>query len=809
MRIREMTHDLEHDVRFTVRTLRRDAGFTLFATGIIALGIGAAITVFSVADALLVRPLPFRDPDRLVWIANNGGAGLSSQTVQVGNFVDFGAQTKSFSEVAAYFAFYGVGDRKLGGAGEAVRLSAVPVTRNFFSVLGVRPFLGRLFTAEESAWNGPKAVLLGYELWKTRYASNPDVVGKPVMLDDDPVRVVGVLPPSFDFGSIFAPGAKIDLFVPFPLSDETNHWGNTLSIVGRLEPGVSIASASAELNLLGDRITTAHRGQRNRFRPVAVSLREHVSGRVRRAITVLAFAVGVVMLIVCANLSNLLLARATTRQREMAIRAALGAGRRRLVRQMLTESVVLSSGGAALGLVLAIIGTRAVARLDAVALPLLGSVRIDASAVLFALLLAVGTGVAFGIVPAFHLPASLHDVLKASGRGLSDGKHHQWMRSVLVVSEIALAGVLLVASGLLVHSFLNVLDVDLGFRPESASALRVDPDRLTADSQPRFNAYMDEVLRRSGAIPGVRAVALTDALPLGSNRSWGVRAKGVAYRHEWPNAFVRVVSEGYIGTMGMRLRAGRDLSVQDGQATEPVILVNETAARTLWPGENAIGKILIADKERRVVGIVGDVRHLAVEQGAGLEMYLPLRQSRDHASLTLVVRSNLTSAALASSLRTALAPLVPNLPTNDLRTLTEIVDKAVSPRRFLTVLLGAFAGFALVLALLGIYGVISYTVSQRTHEIGVRIALGASSRNVQGRIIRETLTLAAIGIAVGAFASWITARALASFLFGVTPADPPTFAAMLAVLTTVSVASGYVPARRASRIDPITALRSV
>ncbi|HEY5061500.1 MAG TPA: ABC transporter permease, partial [Gemmatimonadaceae bacterium] len=447
----EVTGGVTQDLRYAFRTLRRDTGFTAFAIVIIALGIGASSTVFSVASALLLRPLPFTDPDRLVWVQNGDDPGLSTQTAQVNPYLSCAKENRSFSDVAAYFAFYGIGDIELTGStasAGAIRLSAVPVTQNFFPLLGVRPVMGRGFTAEESAWNGPKAALISHSLWQRRFASDPGVVGRPIMLNGASTTVIGVLPESFDFGSVFAPGTRIDVFTPFPLTAETNREGNTLSIIGRLKPGVTLAAAAAELKVLGPRITSENPAA-NRFSPSAAALRGHVSGRARAGLLVLAFAVGIVMLIVCANLSNLLLARAAARQKEMAIRAALGAGRRRLIRQVLTESIVLAACGAAVGLILTLIGTRAIAQMSAVSLPLLGNVGVDTTSLAFIMVLALGAGLAFGMAPALQISeGGVHDALKASGRSATGGKRSQWLRRALVVSEIALASVLLVASGL-------------------------------------------------------------------------------------------------------------------------------------------------------------------------------------------------------------------------------------------------------------------------------------------------------------------------------------------------------------------------
>jgi predicted permease len=806
---RDVLGDLRQDLRYALRTLRRDVGFTTFAIAIIALGIGASATVFSVASALLLRPLPFREPERLVWIQNGRDPGLSSQTFQINPYLTFARENQSFAEVAGYMAFYGVGDMKLSVDNDAIRLSAVPVTQNFFSMLGVRPTLGRNFTNEESAFNGPKTVMLSHALWQRRFSMDPNIIGKVVSLNGVSTTIVGVLPASFDFGSIFAPGARIDLFTPFPLAPETNRWGNTLSLVGRLKPGASVAGAEAELKVLAPRVTSENPNA-NSFRGVAESLRAHVSGKTHSGLTVLAFAVAVVMLIVCANLSNLLLARATTRQKEMAIRAALGAGRRRLVRQMLTESLLLSVCGAAVGLVLAALGTRAIASMDAVSLPLLGSVGLDASAVVFTVLLALGAGVAFGMAPAVQSSETqVHDALKASGRSATDGKRGQWIRRALVVSEIALACILLVGSGLLIRSFLKVLDVDLGFRPESVLALRVDPDENALKSDEESIAYIDNVLRLARDIPGVLSATIADGLPLGSNRSWGVTRGGAEYvKGRYQTGFIRVASDGFVDVMGMRLIKGRGLTAQDIKGGEPIVVINEGAEKALWQGENALDKVMrVGGKDRRVVGVVGDVKNLSLEASVGIEVYLPIRECLCASNYTLIVRTRLEPAALARSLRATLTPIVPSLATNEIQTLQSAVDRAVSPRRFFTALLGAFSVFALCLALLGIYGVISYTVTHRTQEIGVRIALGASATQVQGRIIRETLELAAAGLVIGTLGAWMAARALSGFLFGVTAADPATYAAMTVVLTIVAIASGYLPARRASRIDPIVALR--
>ena len=798
--------DLVQDLRQSFRGMRRDAGFTAFTVLIAGLGIGASSTVFSVVNALLLRPLPFRDPGRLVWICNAD----EWTATQAEHYVDLRELNRSFSDLAG-FAGWGVGDRQLSGTGEPERLTSVPVTGNFLELLGVQPAVGRSFTDEEcqGKYSAPPAMLLSYSFWRRRFDSDPGVVGRKLTLNNRPVTVVGVLPASFDFGSVFAPGTTIDIVVPWPVTDKTKPAGNTMKMVGRLKPGATLEGAQAELTVLGKQLDARH-PERNPVNPLLVPLAQRVSGGVRPALFVLACAVGVVMLIVCANLSSLQLARSATRQKEMALRAALGAGRFRLLRQMLTESVALSCCGAVLGLALAVAGTRELAHLQAFNLPLLASVRIDGSALLFTLLAALASGVLFGLLPALRVAAiSLREGMQDGGRGSSGGKRHAWMRDGLVVSELAFACILLVGAGLLIRSFLRVLDVNLGFQPERAAALRIDPSfRIATLAQQ--NSFIDDVLNRARAVPGIVAAGTTDVLPLRDDRSWAVLAVGQVYgkSHPPPEPFIRVVSDGYFEAAGIRLRLGREFTENDRANSERVVMINETLARALWPGRNPLGQMITTDGGRRVVGVVADVRHEALEKAGGPEMYLPMRQTGDYAAMQLVVRTTLPPDRLAAGIRAALRPVDPNLPVREFVTFQDLVDRAVSPRRFLVLLLAGFAAFALILASLGIYAVISFSVSQRVQEIGIRMALGASAADLQRRIVLRTLALAACGLALGMAGSRVLSSALGSLLFGITTGDPVTFIEMGTLLIAVAAIAGYIPAWKASRIDPMVALRS-
>ena len=793
------------DLRYAFRTLRRDAGSTVFAILIAGIGIGASSTVFSVVNALLLRPLPFRDPGRLVWISNG-----ENYSTQAEHYSDLREQNQSFSDLAGWSGFYRAGDKELTGAGEPERLTSVPVTENFFTLLGVEPAIGRSFTKEEcqGRYSAPPAMLLSHSFWRRRFASDPNVVGRKLMLGNEPVTVVGVLPASFDFASVFAPGTRIDIFIPWPLTDKTKPAGNTMAVVGRLKAGATVEGAQAEFTVLAKQLESQH-PERNPIHPGLVPLEQHVSGQVRPALVVLMCAVGGVMLIVCANLSHLQMARMGTRQKEMAIRAALGAARFRLLRQMLTESVTLSCCAAALGLLLAVGGTRAVAHLNAFNLPLLESVRVDGSTLAFTLLAAVASGVLFGLAPALQVPAyKLSEGLQDAGRESTGNSRHGWFRNGLVVSEFALACILLVGAVLLIQSFLRVLDVNLGFQPERAAALRIDPSfRISSFAQQ--NSFIDDVLHRTRSVPGIAAAGIADVLPLGGDRSWQVSGKGQIYeKGHHPEAFIRVVSDGYFEALGIPLKSGREFTESDRASSDPVVMVNETFARTLWPGQNPVGQIVTQDGGRRVVGVVGDVHHGGPERSGGSEMYLPMRQTADYPEMELVVRAALQPDSLAASIRTALRPIDPNLPVSEFRTLRGLVDKEVSPRRFLVMLLAGFAGFAVLLASLGIYALISYSVNQRTREIGTRMALGASEGLVQREVLTKTLRLALTGVAIGTLASFALTKWIESLLFGTTPTDPVVFSGVILLLCAAAMVAGYVPARRASRVDPMIALRT-
>ena len=806
---------LWQDLRYAFRTLRRDWPFTVVAVLILGLGIGANVAVFSVVNTMLLRPLPFRDPQQLVWMEGNNGIGSPADvTYRVDAFQEFQRNNRSFETMTAFVPFYNLSETRLKGNDELKPIEGVWVAGDFFETLGVHPMLGRLFTREEAVnYNkgGRPAVILSYAFWQRQFNANPAIVGKAITINNRATPVVGVLGPDFDFGAVFAPGTKMDYFVPI-IMDSIANWGHMLAVVGKLKPGVTLAQAQAESNVLFPKLKAAgHPNWDTDYKTAMTGLKEHVSGSMRRPLEILWCAVGLIQLIVCVNLSNLLLTRAAGRNKEFALRISLGARRGRLMRQLMTESLVLSGMGAALGLAIAYAATRYLAHLESIALPLMSSVRVDGEALGWMVALTLTAGLVFGLVPGLKMAMgrvgdNLQESLKDGGHSSSTGRRSDVLRSTLVVSEIALACVLLVGAGLLLRSFMRVVDTDLGFNPSHASALAVDyEDNGNADKR---GEVLREMVRRVSAVPGVESAAVTDQLPLVHGRSWDLMAKNKPHvGGADTDAFIYVVTPGYLRTMGMRLIAGRDLDWHDTAKSEPAIVINEAAARREWPGQDPIGKLAtgIGQGDSRVVGVIADVHESSLETPSSPEVYAPIVQAWPNQT-QLVVRSRLPLGAIAPAVMSTLRAMNPNQPATEFKELQTIVDQATSPRRFLAVLVGIIAGLGLVLASLGIYGVISYSVAQRTQEIGIRMALGATTGQVLRGVMGKTMQLAAMGIAAGTAASFVTARGIAALLFGTAPTDAATYAGMVVLLGLVALAAGYIPARRASRVDPMQAL---
>jgi predicted permease len=809
---------LEHtlqDLRYALRTLKRDRGFTTVAMLILALGIGANIVVFSVVNTILLRPLPFHDPDQLVWIAgNNGEGGLSDTTYRVDWWDAYKRNSQTMQNVTGFVPYLSSGETKLMNYGEPKPVAGVWVLDDFFQTLSVQPALGRLFTHDEGVKGGRPAVLLSYPFWQRQFNSDPKLIGQSITLGKDALTVVGVLPKSFDFGAVFAPGAKLDYFVP-AIPENMANWGHVLALVGRMKPDVTVAQTQAEAATLFPHLqATLKLDGDTDYKASITSLKDEVSGKLRRSLTVLWCAVGLILLIVCVNLSNLLLARAATRSKEFALRISLGAGRGRLMRQLLTESLVLSGGGALLGLGFAYAAVFYLAHEGSVALPLMSSVRVDGTALVWTVVLALVVGLLFGLAPGLKMSAgNLQESLKDSSPGTSNGRKHERMRSVLVISEVALACVLIVGAGLLLRSFLRVMNVDLGFRPEQTSAIKMDYVADYSDNArggDQLAVSFREAIRQVSAIPGIESVGITDNLPLEKGRSWDLRAKGKPGKPGDNNdAFVYIVTPGYLQAMGIHLREGRDFTWADIPKSEQVIIINQAAARREWPNQDPIGKLAqgIGDGDTRVVGVIDDVRESNVEAGSSPEVYVPVTQG-EPGKAEVVIRSKLPVEVLAPTVMRVLRSMNPGQAAVELRPIQSIVDHATSPRRFFAVLVALFAALGLVLASLGIYGVISYSVTRQTQEIGIRMALGATRERVQMGVILKTLRMALIGVAVGTIASFAVARAISSMLFGTEPTDPLTFAGMIVLLTVVAFVAGYLPARRASRINPTIALRS-
>ena len=805
---------LLQDIRFGLRTLLKSPGFTAVALLTLTLGIGVNTAIFSVVNAVLLRALPFRDPDRLVMVWEDATkTGFPRDTPAPANYNDWKAQKQIFDDTAA--VAWQVSN--LTGDGEPEKLEGQRASRNLFSVLGVQPVLGRVFTEDEDK-PGSDVVLISYGLWKRRFGADPKLVGRTILLDGEKRTVVGIMPSGFSFPptdftsekgtDIWMPAA----FTPRELARRNSHY---LEVVARLRPGVSIEQANAGLSVLHKRLLAQFPDDEafiERF--LAEPLQVSYTRDVRRGLVVLLVAVGCILLIACANIANLMLSRATGRSREFAVRTAIGAGRWRIVRQLLTESLMMSLAGCVLGLLLA--EWCFVFLKNLVPQDLSQTVRLDLDwrVLGFAAFASIVSTVLFGLAPAIQASRlDLNDVLKEGGRS-GIGSHRRGLRNALVVAEVALSLVLLIGAMLLIRSFANLRGFDPGFRADHVLSMRLNIARTKYGEFDKRSEFFDRILERVRALPGVKSAGLTSALPLtwkgGTN---GFTAEGrPARKGEIHDAADRVISPGYFDAMRIRMISGRPFDEGDREHSLPVGIINETMARQFWPNEDPIGKrFRFSDKGpwSTIVGVSGDVRQMGLDEPVKAEMYFPYWQGKDNWMVPrdLVIRTSGDPLLLAGTVRQAIWQVDRDQPISNIQTLDDLLDNEVAPRRVQVTMLGAFAALALALACIGIYGVLSYAVAARTQEIGVRVALGAASKDIWRSVAGQGMALAGLGIAIGIAVASILTRLLSSLLFGVSPGDPPTYAGAALVFAFVALLASYIPAHRASRVDPMVALR--
>jgi len=804
-----MLRDLIQDFRYAARLLRRSPGFTLVAVAALALGIGANTAIFTVVDTLLLRPLPYANPDRLavVW-EHNLPRDRKNNVVSPGNFIHWRELNQSFSELSAVSMSFRT---TLTGAGEPVELPVQYISGTLFGMLGVRPALGRDFTPQEDA-PGVTAITISDRLWRQRFSADRGIVNRTIMLDGRPNLVVGVMAPGF---SILDKAVDVWSTVGFPPAARTPR-GRWICVVGRLKNGVTMAQAQDDMVRVHAELTRRFPEFNTGWTANVVPLKQQLTGEVRPALWVMLGAVGFVLLIACANVGNLVLARATARQRELAVRAALGAGRGRLIRQMLAESVLLSLLGAAAGLVLAWWALLALRTSVAERLPIarLEQVGIDGTVLLFTLATALTSAILFGIAPALTSAGpKLTDTLKDGGRSGSAGRGAR-VRSAFVVVEVALALVLLVGAGLLLRSFVTLLRVDPGFDPARTITMKVSiPTSKYTDAGHR-QAFFNQLFERLDALPGVVATGGNSFLPmagLGAATSFEIVGQPKPAAGQAPVTDVRVVTHNYFQAMGVPLLRGRAFDRRDDGTQIRRVIVNQALARKHFPGEDAIGKSIIVgwndEGPDEIVGIVGDVRQQDLETEARATIYWPPGRFT-YPFATVAIRTAGEPHGVVPAAVAALHDLDPNVAAADIKTMEDVLDASVAQRRLTMMLLAGFAVLALVLAAVGIYGVIGYSVSQRTHEIGIRMALGAPRGAVLRMVVGQAMALAAVGLLAGGAGAWLLTRLMQKLLFGVTPSDPLTFAAVSGILALVAAVAASIPGVRATRVDPVVALRS-
>jgi putative ABC transport system permease protein len=803
---------LWNDIRFGLRNMRRTPLTVGAALVALALGIGANTAIFSVVNGILLDPLPYPQADRilLVW-ESNPAQGFPTFAVARQNWLDWRRESRTFRSLAAV----NPGRVNLTGRDEPQVLRAARVSADFwptFAVDRMKGMVGRVFTAQEDTPASHHVVVLGNGLWKRRFGGDPAIVGRSLTLDGESYTVVGVAPPGLEVP------ARAELWLPLAVdpakADRMNH---DLLVIGRLAPGVSQQRAQAEMTGITERLARQFPPTNEGWLALLVPLKEQAVQTIRPALLVLVVAVAAVLLIACLNVANLLLVRMASRERELAVRTALGAGRARLVRQMLTESVLLALGGGLLGLLLAFWGVPALVALGGDKIPRSGAIHVDWKVLAFTLAISLVTGLVFGLLPALQGSGNhLNESLKEGGRAVAGGARGRLARQVLVLAEMAVALVLLVAAGLLLKSFSRLHAVDPGFRPQGVLTMDLAPPAFKYRKPEQQLAFYRELLARVSALPGVDQVGTVFPLPLASTGMvlvYFVADQPFPRLQDAPSCDVRWVSPGFFPALGVRLLKGRTFDDRDTATSPFVTVVNRSFANKVWPGQDPVGKRITFDDPHdkgaswlTVVGMVGDVRHQSLSQEPVAQAYRAQLQEPMRTA-TLVVHSKADPRALAAPIRRQVQALDRDLPIDQVRTMQEIVDTSLAPNRFNTVLLGIFAGLALVLAAVGVYGVVSYTVTQRTHEIGIRMALGAQGEDVLGLVLRQGMKLALIGLALGLFAAFAATSKLQSLVYGVSTKDPWTFAIVALALAAVALAANFLPARRATRVDPLSALR--
>ena len=804
------------EIRYAIRGLLKQPGFTAIAVITLALGIGANTAMFSVINAVLLRPLPYHEPDRLVTIwEESPQRGMYEIPVSFANLRDWIDQNHVFDQISAY-TFTNL---NLTGAGEPARLDTLRSSANLFSLIGAKPMLGRVFVPEEDKEGASHVVILGHGLWQSRFGSDPRIVGQTLTLNNQSYTVVGVMSSGFNFPVGFGYLGKvindpIDLYVPLAASGKESARGNySFFSIGRLKPGVTIEQARAEMTTIESRLEQQYPEGNSGIGVKLVSTQEQTVKEIRPALLVLLGAVAFLLLIACANIANLLLARATARQKEMAIRAALGASRGRVLRLLLTESLTLSLVGGCLGFLLAVWGTRALIGLAPDNIPRMNEIGVDARVYGFTLAVSIVTGLLFGLIPALHAARpDLNDALKDASKGALANSAGKRTRGVLVALEVALSLVLLIGAGLMIKSFLRLQQMNLGFNPDHVLAVNLSLSSSRYPEERQQSAFFTDVLERLRTLPGVTAAGATTGLPLTLSLSGSdFRIEGQPEPEAGKEMIIntRSVSPGYFGTLGISLVKGRDFDDRDKNDAPGAAIINQDLARIYFSNEDPVGKRITFDDGQSwlsIVGIVGDVKQLGLDSTAKPEVYFPYLQVTSP-SMSIVVRTSAEPSSLAAAVKSQIQMVDKDLPITAAKTMEQLLAESVSGRRFNMLLLTVFAAVALVLAVVGIYGVMSYTVTRRTHEIGIRVAIGAQPRDVFRMVIGHGMKLALIGVVLGLLGAFGLTRLMESMLFGVAPTDPTTFVSISVLLSVVALVACYLPGRRATRVDPLVALR--